>query len=358
MPSIARSISKGFWAQYPVSTKLNWSFFAQQVNIISISLSNLASRQSAYIGYCVRDWQFLVIPYFAALGKTLLRPYIPRDSRVARIVYVAILYPSSYVICALGFVLFSLLSALLFTITLVLTVVLVLMWMVLMSVTFSIWLVSYRYPIVEILYPRVRQWMLVNNSKVYSCSCTNSSTIRIVCLEAGSRSDDIVCKLITGPLPEMSYEALSYVWGVTVVPYKISIDQRPFYVTHNLHAALKELRSPDHDRLLWIDAICINQADHDEKSSQVQIMRDIYANALKTIVWLGPQTKATVFTIIFIEQLSAATHRQAFWEDRTHFPQWRRIRGEIINILECAWWERAWVSAQKSTFGTRTIFNT
>jgi hypothetical protein len=116
MPSIARSISKGFWAQYPVSTKLNGSLFAQQVNMNFIALSNLARRQSAHMGYSVRRWQFLVIPYFAALDKTLLQPFIPRNSRAAGIVYVVILYPLGYLVSSLGLILFSVLFALPFTI--------------------------------------------------------------------------------------------------------------------------------------------------------------------------------------------------------------------------------------------------
>jgi hypothetical protein len=346
MPSIARSISKGFWAQYPVSTKLDGFLFAQQVNMNLTALSNLARRQSAQMGYCARPWQFLVIPYFAALDKTLLRPFIPRNSRAAGIVYVAILYPFGYLISALGLILFSVLFALFFTIIVILTVVVVIVWTMLIFVTFTIWFVSYRYPIFEIIYPRVRRWILVNNCNVYSHLSSDPHTIRVVRLEAGSGSDDITCKLITGPLPKMNFEALSYVWGVTVVPHKISIDQRPFYVTYNLHAALKELRLPDRERFLWIDAICINQHDLCEKATQVQMMRDIYAKAWKTIVWLGSGTKATASTFQFVEQLIATDDRQAWWIGRDQYPQWRRIRGEVANILEYEWWERAWVSTQ------------
>jgi Heterokaryon incompatibility protein (HET) len=58
-------------------------------------------------------------------------------------------------------------------------------------------------------------------------------------------------------------------------------------ITVNLDAALRRLRLPDQPRLLWVDAICINQGDIIERSRQVRIMRDIYANAKTVVVWLG-----------------------------------------------------------------------
>jgi hypothetical protein len=212
--------------------------------------------------------------------------------------------------------------------------VVVIIWTMLISVTFTIWVVSYRYPIIEIIYPRVLQWILVNKCNVYAPLASDPHTIRVVRLEAGSGSDDITCRLITGPLPKMNFEALSYVWGLTVVPHKISIDQRPFYVTYNPHAALKEIRLPDHERFLLINAICTDQHDLCEKATQVQMMRDIYASAWKTIVWLGSGTKATASTFQFVEQLIATDDRQTWWKSRNQYPQWRRIRGEVVDILE------------------------
>lgn len=59
-------------------------------------------------------------------------------------------------------------------------------------------------------------------------------------------------------------------------------------VTLNLHLTLEHLVRKREDLVIWIDAICINQSDDEEKAQQVLIMRDIYAQAEETIVWLGP----------------------------------------------------------------------
>lgn len=101
----------------------------------------------------------------------------------------------------------------------------------------------------------------------------------------------IECRLIAIPLLDRGssypYEALSYVWGS-------EDNKRPIYiggndelhVTANLHAALRHLRHPFVERILWVDAVCINQADNDEKGQQVQFMAKIYAKASRVIVWL------------------------------------------------------------------------
>lgn len=65
------------------------------------------------------------------------------------------------------------------------------------------------------------------------------------------------------------YHALSYTWGSTNRRRPIILNERIFWVTENLHAALEQLRERRDETPIWIDAICINQADEIEKSNQV-----------------------------------------------------------------------------------------
>lgn len=58
------------------------------------------------------------------------------------------------------------------------------------------------------------------------------------------------------------YEALSYVWGVKESTEMIRVDGGLLKVTANLFEALSNLRKPREDRLIWIDAICIDQSHH------------------------------------------------------------------------------------------------
>lgn len=70
-----------------------------------------------------------------------------------------------------------------------------------------------------------------------------------------------------------------------------------FAVTQNLHAALKRLRLQNQSRVLWVDAICINQDDTSEKSFQVAMMSQIYSKTTKGLLWLGEEPQIPVPTV-------------------------------------------------------------
>ncbi|KAK6433101.1 hypothetical protein LTR95_010718, partial [Oleoguttula sp. CCFEE 5521] len=112
---------------------------------------------------------------------------------------------------------------------------------------------------------------------------------RFLALEAGQDQDPIVCKLIPdATVDELKYEALSYAWGISTIKCHIILDGTSgFAITENLHRALHRLRLPNRARLLWVDAICINQTDLLEKASQVAHMDDVYKHAERVLVWLG-----------------------------------------------------------------------
>jgi hypothetical protein len=64
----------------------------------------------------------------------------------------------------------------------------------------------------------------------------------------------------------------------------IIIDGGLFLVRRNLSCALKELRRDCEPRALWIDAICINQSDADERGHKVSQMGSIYSNAEEVFI--------------------------------------------------------------------------
>ncbi|MAD87405.1 MAG: hypothetical protein CL912_30980 [Deltaproteobacteria bacterium] len=86
------------------------------------------------------------------------------------------------------------------------------------------------------------------------------------------------------------FAALSYVWGDESIRKDIILSGETVSVTANLESALRALAGDNTfgDRFrLWIDAICINQADDHERAHQVQKMRDIYSGAWFVIAWIG-----------------------------------------------------------------------
>lgn len=72
-------------------------------------------------------------------------------------------------------------------------------------------------------------------------------------------------------------------------------------MTPNLGAALRRLRYKEKWRLVWIDAICVNQEDLDERSQQVMLMRNIYSPARRVIVWLGEDNGQALHAVEIIK---------------------------------------------------------
>jgi hypothetical protein len=125
--------------------------------------------------------------------------------------------------------------------------------------------------------------------------------IRLIKLQSGAFSDELSCTIEYASLDESHrtpYEGLSYCWGDLNDTKWIKVwcptegnhetPEHAVAVTSNLHDALKHIRRDDGEcRVLWIDAICINQDDLYERSQQVAMMRQIYAQAVSVNVWLG-----------------------------------------------------------------------
>lgn len=97
----------------------------------------------------------------------------------------------------------------------------------------------------------------------------------------------VTCSLASANLNDNpTYQALSYVWGEQTNPRRIRVNGEIFYVTRNLYEALDRLRRKHEDRIIWIDALAINQSNIPERNSQVQLMRSIYSRAQETLIWL------------------------------------------------------------------------
>ncbi|KAM0710668.1 hypothetical protein Q7P35_001406 [Cladosporium inversicolor] len=103
-----------------------------------------------------------------------------------------------------------------------------------------------------------------------------------------STPDDIRLELVTvdrDARPE--YTALSYVWGTPSPLHTIKLNGTPFDVQPNLHRALRYLRRAL-TGFFWVDAVCINQQDIAERTSQVRAMSETYGNAGMVAAWIGP----------------------------------------------------------------------
>jgi hypothetical protein len=109
-------------------------------------------------------------------------------------------------------------------------------------------------------------------------------------------TSDIYSELETVTLTsDLEFIAISYVWGDPEDTFDIFVNDIAFGVTVNLGAALWHFRRygllrevPDGKPLrLWVDAVCINQVDLEERAQQVIFMKEIYSGARHVFSWLG-----------------------------------------------------------------------
>jgi hypothetical protein len=110
-------------------------------------------------------------------------------------------------------------------------------------------------------------------------------------LPSTSFGSEIHCELFTCSLSKApKYEALSYTWGGPVFSASLSTSYGTLKITQHLASALQGLRPKSGDaRLLWIDAICIDQQSGFERDRQVCLMAEIYRKATEVIVWHGKE---------------------------------------------------------------------
>lgn len=117
---------------------------------------------------------------------------------------------------------------------------------------------------------------------------SNEREIRLLTLLPGGRDDGVRCTTRVVSLDEHPvFETVSYVWGDRSGDVTIDVSGTPIAVTENLYAGLLRLRHETTERNLWIDQICINQWDLEEKAAQVALMRDIYRQCAQCVTWMG-----------------------------------------------------------------------
>ena len=101
-----------------------------------------------------------------------------------------------------------------------------------------------------------------------------------------------------------------------------------FKVRPNLHAALQQLRLRDRPKRLWIDAICINQEDNDEKNAQVSLMADVYSKATSVCVWLGEASSDSTLALNFISRIVNLDDFDRLVADRRTPQEWAALSSQ------------------------------
>jgi hypothetical protein len=228
----------------------------------------------------------------------------------------------------------------------------------------------------------------------YCCLNSKHKELRLLKLLPAPHKDSPLQSCIThARLGIARYKALSYVWGDSA--HKRSLEviyegpssarQELGSITKttigaNLDAALRHIRKQETEVVLWVDAICINQNDNAEKSSQVRLMALIYKEATEVLVWLGLATESTNAAMDAFNDIGTEAGRFVFvdtalrlfgklisprtWEEKDPVDEQgqslksflNKISGKgsstgvgifqpsgVADLLTRTWWSRVWV---------------
>jgi Heterokaryon incompatibility protein (HET) len=133
------------------------------------------------------------------------------------------------------------------------------------------------------------------NASRYVYSALPPHYIRVLLLHgAPKRSDPLFCEITALPVDKLAerYIAVSYTWDNQSPSVPTKCGDRFLLATRNCYEALQAMREADSSLLVWIDGLCINQADLIEKSVQVSMMKAIFENAGAVYLWLGEWSPA------------------------------------------------------------------
>ncbi|GIZ44632.1 hypothetical protein CKM354_000782400 [Cercospora kikuchii] len=137
----------------------------------------------------------------------------------------------------------------------------------------------------------MKSYIFYSTSNITERIGAEGPNFRLLRIRHGSPASELHCDLVKRPMYEagIDYSAISYSWGQGLAKGTMSIGflSQKFDVTHHLLQALRRMRNELRPVYVWVDAICINQKDLDEKAAQIPLMAQIFNQAKEVIVWLG-----------------------------------------------------------------------
>ncbi|KAI0867509.1 heterokaryon incompatibility protein-domain-containing protein [Hypoxylon argillaceum] len=172
-----------------------------------------------------------------------------------------------------------------------------------------------------------------------------SAQTRIIAIEpSADATAPIICKIEELNVEsDEGFQALSYTWGEPSFTETLVIDRTHFLrITRNLQDALHRFRKTSGPRRLWVDAICINQKDEEEKRRQIPFMDAIYRGASAVLVWLGdyPTQAACLASIKAYPRLLG---KERAPDSRAGRQEHSELLMSISSLVQLPWFSRRWI---------------
>lgn len=161
--------------------------------------------------------------------------------------------------------------------------------------------------------------------------------------------------MVEGTNESIGYTTLSYSWGHPELSETLICDGKAKLISRDNAAALRALRKPLEATYLWIDALCINQEDKEEKSQQVAQMLAIYQKAQTVIAWLGESDSDSLLAFACMSRLTAL--EEEISSNKFHqpacFDRLRAISISLTCLFGRPWLSRTWV--RQEIYGARQL---
>lgn len=185
---------------------------------------------------------------------------------------------------------------------------------------------------------------------------------------APNATDDIYCDINFLDLERDAheYDALSYTWGSPNLSATLICNGKRIGITSHLSFALRRFRSPSEPRVIWVDALSVNQSDIEEKTRQVQLMAYIYQQARSVLIYLGEPRKGQERYIKFIYELFElcggdfsqtldAAHNNARVKQSLNKVFGSEDPTVIEGMTRIPWFSRRWI-VQEASMGNVAFF--
>jgi hypothetical protein len=204
--------------------------------------------------------------------------------------------------------------------------------------------------------------IIIMAASIYEPLDVENCEIRMLRILPGPLHSVIKCTMTkTSLINPIKYAALSYCWGDPNFTTTIIVNNIPTQVRINLAEALQQLRENGVHRI-WADALCINQADRQEKSNQIRVMKLVYERAEFTYAWIGKEDHDRAATAIPFLQTLADTRDDNIlaYVHHTHTSPLAATRGRhetdncqrclrksqfqaLSNLFSREYWKRRWI---------------
>lgn len=208
-------------------------------------------------------------------------------------------------------------------------------------------------------------------------SMAGEKPIRLLEVKLGNANQPVLCSLVHTHLKDIQgqYDAVSYTWGDAQPEHGIFINGTSLQTRPSVFQILNRFRPHDQSRLLWIDQLCINQDDLQERAQQVSFMHEIYKAARSVLIWLGEEDSNSKRVMGYISGLDAEkylaesydfqrngkvsegwTKKSTIFDKLDPSPDNRLLIEDVVTLLSRPWFSRIWIQQEAALHHETFVF--